>query len=102
MNAARVLAQAEAAGIRFRIEDGAVRMEADAPPPADLLAELRQHREEILALLDHDRAEAEAVADSYAVPAADPGDYPDWYRPQGLDGPDRLAEGLLKGFFAHR
>jgi hypothetical protein len=77
-------------------------MEADAPPPVDLLAELRQHREEILALLDHDRAEAEAVAASYALPAAEPSDYSDWYRPQGLAGPDRLAEGLLKGFFAHR
>ena len=98
----RVLLHAEAAGVRFWVEGGEVRMSAAAPPPSDLLAELRDHRSEIRGLLDHDRAEAEAMAAFYAAPAAASGDHVDWFRPEGLDGPDRLVEGLLRGSVAHR
>jgi hypothetical protein len=85
-------------------------MEADTPPPADLLAELRQHREEVAFLLcirqalqspapvNHDAAEAAAMAAHHAAPAASPDDHVDWFSPKGLSGPDRLAEGLAQGF----
>jgi hypothetical protein len=113
VNAARVLARAEAADISFRVKDGAVRMEADTPPPNDLLADLRQHREEVAFLLairralqnpapmDHDAGEDGAMAAHYAAPASSRGDHADWLRPEGLTGPDRLAGGLLKGFLTH-
>jgi hypothetical protein len=76
-------------------------MEADAPPPADLLAELREQRGDILALLQHDTGEPEAMAAFYEAPAAAPGEHKDWYRPQGLLGPDKLVEGLLRSFATH-
>jgi hypothetical protein len=41
--------------------------------------------------LDHDTAEAEAMAEHYAAPAG-----------LILPGRDPLAEGLLRGFWAHR
>jgi hypothetical protein len=82
MNAARVLARAEAAGISFRVEDGAVRMEADAPPSDSLLMALRQYREDVAFLLairhalqnpgpmDHDTEEARAMAAFYTAPVS--------------------------------
>jgi hypothetical protein len=52
MTAAAVLARAKAAGLRLRLRpDGRVRVEADAPPPHDLLEELRRYRDELAALL---------------------------------------------------
>lgn len=52
MNAAEALARAEAAGVRLRLRpDRGVRMEAAAPPSAGVLADLRQYREAVVALL---------------------------------------------------
>lgn len=52
MSAAAALARAEAAGVRFRLApSGEVRMEAAAPPPPEVLAELRQWREDVAHLL---------------------------------------------------
>jgi hypothetical protein len=52
VSAAAALARAEAAGVRLRLHpDGLMRMEAASPPPAAVLAELRQHREGVAALL---------------------------------------------------
>ena len=96
MKTALLLARAEGTGIRFWVEEGPVRMSAAAPPPSDLLAELRRHRDEILALLDHDAGEAEAMAAFYAAPVSSLGDHADWFMPGGLGGPDRLVQGLLK------
>ena len=52
MSAAAALARAEAAGVRFRLAPGGgVRMEADAPPPAEVLADLRRWRDDVARLL---------------------------------------------------
>jgi hypothetical protein len=52
MTAARALARAEAAGVRLRLTAaGTVEVEADAPPPAEVLAELRRWRSDIADLL---------------------------------------------------
>jgi hypothetical protein len=55
MSAVRLLAEAEAAGINLRLDpDGTVHLTADTPPPASLLTDLREHRREIVALLQGD------------------------------------------------
>jgi hypothetical protein len=52
MTAARLIAEAEAAGVRLRLEpDGRVRVAAEHEPPAALLATLREHKAEVVALL---------------------------------------------------
>jgi hypothetical protein len=68
--AAEALGRARAAGLRLTLDAaGAVQMRAAAPPPAELVADLRQHRDAVVALLakrvgrtDHDAAEAAALA----------------------------------------
>jgi hypothetical protein len=52
MTAAAALARAQAAGVRLRLTpDGTVEVEADRPPPPEVLHELRQWRAQIAALL---------------------------------------------------
>jgi hypothetical protein len=52
MSAARALARAQAAGLRLCLRpDGGVRVEADAPPPAEVLADLRRWRDDIARML---------------------------------------------------
>ena len=52
MSAAAALARAEAAGVQLALDAaGAVRMRATVPPPPALVADLRQHREAVAALL---------------------------------------------------
>lgn len=52
MSAAAALARAEAAGLRFRLTPaGTVQMQAAAPPPPEVLAELRLWREDVARLL---------------------------------------------------
>lgn len=103
MSAAETLARAEAAGVRLRLRpDGGVRMEAAAPPPADLLADLRRWRDDVARLLaareghpergpvpagEHDAAEAAAMAQHYAAPPN--------VRPYLPSDPDALRDGLL-------
>src|SRR5690349_3494912 len=59
VSAAAALARAEAAGVRLVLDDaGGVRMRAAEPPPADVLAGLRQHREAVAALLTERRRAA--------------------------------------------
>lgn len=90
--ALHVLLRAEAYGVRIRLDEaGTLRMEADAEPPAELVEMLRRHRDALLALLDHDAAEAAAMAEHYAAPP-------------GPDMPtlDPLAAGLARGSHAHR
>jgi hypothetical protein len=85
LGAARAaLARAEGAGIRFRLLPGdRVRVEADAPPPPDLLAELRRWRDEVAALLAEREgrparetpptaAPSPVEAEAEAAPARDP------------------------------
>jgi hypothetical protein len=105
VSAAETLARAEAAGVRLRLRpDGVVRMEAAAPPPADVLADLRRWRDDVARLLvardgqpergpvppcEHDAAEAAAMAQHYAAaPSA---------RPYLPSAPDPLRDGLLTG-----
>lgn len=47
MNAARLLAEASALGAHFRLAGGRVKVAASRPLPADLLAELRDRKDEI-------------------------------------------------------
>jgi hypothetical protein len=66
VNAARALARAEAVGVRLHLRpDGRIQMHAAAPPPADVLADLRRWREEVGYLLALRRAGA-------AEPLAEP------------------------------
>jgi hypothetical protein len=52
LSAAAAIGRARAAGLRLAATDaGALRLEADAEPPADVLADLRRHKAEVLALL---------------------------------------------------
>jgi hypothetical protein len=52
MSAARALARAQAAGLRLCLRpDGGVRVEAEAAPPAEVLADLRRWRDDIARLL---------------------------------------------------
>jgi hypothetical protein len=54
--AVRLLAEAEAAGISLDLDaHGTVRLGADTQPPPPLLAGLREHRHEVVALLRGDR-----------------------------------------------
>jgi hypothetical protein len=87
VSAARAIARAEAAGVRLLLRpDGGVRMEAAAPPPADVLGELRRWRDDVARLLaarerqpecgpmppaEHDAAEAAAMAARPAAPLPD-------------------------------
>lgn len=66
MTARDALARAAALGVELRLEaDGQVRITAAAPPPADLLAELRRCRDEVVRLL----ADRRRPAWSDAAPA---------------------------------
>jgi hypothetical protein len=104
MTAARALARAEAAGVRLRLTAaGTVEVEADRPPPPEVLHELRQWRAQIAALLaeraitpEHDVSELgvvwndderEAMAAHYSAPASD--------RPYRPTDPDPYRDGLL-------
>jgi len=88
----QILLRAEAAGVRIRVdEDGTLRIEASSAPPAELVSLLREHREALSACLRHDAEEAEAMAAFYAAPAG-----------PVLPSHDPVAEGLQRGFWAHR
>jgi hypothetical protein len=69
VSAAAALARAEAAGVRFRlVPGGGVRMEAAAPPPPDVLADLRRWREDVAHLL----AARDGLSARQPVPASEP------------------------------
>jgi hypothetical protein len=105
VTAAEAIARAQAAGVRLRLTaSGTLELEADAPPPPEVLAELREWRDEIVDLLaaqdgrpdsgtlvgSDDDPERRAMAEHYsAPPSAEP------YRP---DHPDPYRDGLLAGF----
>lgn len=82
-------------GITLRLEDGQVRLQSEAPPPADLLQELRTRRDEITAFLEHcnavDAAEADAMRAHYAAPIG-----------PGPPSSDPLKDGLFRSFWLHR
>jgi hypothetical protein len=67
VRALQILLLAEAHGVRIALDEaGGLRMEAEAEPPPELVAMLREHRDALLALLDHDAGEAEAMRAYYA------------------------------------
>jgi hypothetical protein len=76
LSAAAALARAEAAGVLLALDaGGAVQMRASVPPPPAVVADLRQHREAVAALLLERRAAflARAAADAAeALAAPDP------------------------------
>jgi hypothetical protein len=51
MIAQRLIEDARAAGLSIEVQDGDLIVEADRDPPASLLAELRQHKAELIAVL---------------------------------------------------
>jgi len=67
MIAQRLIEDARAAGMSIEVEDGDLIVEADRDPPAALLAELRQHKAELIAVLVPPTRETVLTA------AADPG-----------------------------
>ena len=52
MNAAEILDRATAAGIELTLYGDRVKLRAPQQPPVDLLEAMRQHKAELLALLD--------------------------------------------------
>jgi hypothetical protein len=105
VTAAEAIARAQAAGVRLRLTaSGTLELEADAPPPREVLDELRRWRDEIARLLaaqdipsdagglvgDDDDPERRAMLAHYS---AEPSD-----RPYCPDHPDPLRDGLLAGF----
>jgi TubC N-terminal docking domain len=57
LNAQALVDEARAAGIKFAMANGQIRLAAPTPPPPELLARLRQHKAEIAALLREDSPE---------------------------------------------
>jgi ApbE superfamily uncharacterized protein (UPF0280 family) len=51
MIAQRLIEDARAAGLSIEVQDGDLIVKADRDPPASLLAELRQHKAELIAVL---------------------------------------------------
>jgi hypothetical protein len=71
MTAVALIARAQAAGVRMRLEaDGAVMLEADRPPPPDLLADLEEHRDAIRAALLADALPPTVPPDPATLPPA--------------------------------
>ena len=91
VNARDAIARAEALGVRLRLEtDGQVKLAAAAPPPADLLAELRLCRDDVVRLLAERRRPAWAdIAPEPPRRVYQPGD------------PDPLRDGLLASARRH-
>jgi hypothetical protein len=70
MSAAAAIARAEAAGLRLYLgPDGQVKMQAAAPPPPDVLADLRRWRDDVTHLLAARAAVADPPAEAPAAPA---------------------------------
>ena len=55
MNAAEVIKEAAAAGIRIAIKGSGLSLEASAPPPKAIIDLISEHKPEIVALLSSDR-----------------------------------------------
>jgi hypothetical protein len=70
VSAAAAIARAEAAGLRLYLgPDGQVKMQAAAPPPPDVLADLRRWRDDVTHLLAARAAVADPPAEAPAAPA---------------------------------
>ena len=77
MIAQRLIDDARAAGLSIEVEGGDLIVEADRDPPAGLLAELRQHKAELIAVLvrpsgagtptDHDELDERAALIEFGV-----------------------------------
>lgn len=72
MTAAALIARAAAVGVRLRLDGGRVRWSADAPPPADLLDDLRRHKRAIVEALAADAERLAALAETGAAALAAP------------------------------
>src|SRR3954452_9049565 len=72
MIARRLIEDARAAGLSIEVDGADLIVEADCDPPPELLAELRQHKAELIALLSRDNC-----------------------RPQEVEAIDILAEALV-------
>ena len=71
VSAAALIARAEAAGMRLRLEGERVRFTAPAEPPPDLLADLRQHREAVRAALAARATPSREHRDAWGMSDAD-------------------------------
>jgi hypothetical protein len=65
MSAATLIREAEAAGVELRVENGKVKASGDRAAVAEMLDQLRDHKEEIVALL----AEAHATTNQLVAAA---------------------------------
>lgn len=78
MSAAAILSRLADAGVRVEVRGDRLALDAVAPPPPDLLDELRQHRTEVIDFLAAEAArdeaeEAAAIAADAGAPLPDPG-----------------------------
>lgn len=91
--ALEALGQLEDAGIEVTVLEGQLRLRGPKPP-LSLLAEARMHKAAIIRLcqerMEHDEAEAVAMAEHFAAPAS-----------PSLPSPDPLTQGLLQGYRTH-
>jgi hypothetical protein len=108
VNAACLLETARAAGLSLEVEDGNLVVEADYDLPSELIAELRQHKAELIAELGSSsvppqRPETERVRDEaadglwwrdrLAVRSAH------WSKLHGWEEAERLAWGEIEGWW---
>src|SRR4051794_19789785 len=71
MIALRLIEDARAAGLSIEVDGADLIVEAECDPPPELLAELRQHKAELIAVLSEDPGERAAiVAEGAGVPRA--------------------------------
>ena len=64
MTAASVLKEAATCGVKLRLRSGKLQLKAEAKPPDELLAKLKEHKAEIVALLRREADETASAATS--------------------------------------
>src|ERR1700730_3123574 len=86
MTAASVLKEAATCGVKLRLRSGKLQLKAEAKPPDELLAKLKEHKAEIVALLRREADETASAATSR--PSRWPKPHPHMARepPFGSDG----------------
>ena len=70
LTAQSLLRTARAIGLTFDVAGDSLVIDADRDPPPTLLAELRRHKFELIALLKQERAEQAAPIDGGSIPRA--------------------------------
>lgn len=100
MNAADALELASVAGVELALEDGKLKARGDAEVLQAWVPTLRQHKDELLALLEHSRVTAELLMAAMRA-AAHWGDDPEDWKQQCLEVPLHQRADLLQHLQRH-